>query len=371
MIDYDMYPDIVDSIVGFANHKTLLELRTTSRALRDTADRVLYEHIVVAGLLPDTTKSLLSPLGDRLPVLPELLQPCPDEAEDKIEEAGQLLAKARLIDFVVPPGPRAKMAEGGWRNTPLIRAMDRARPGTRPCAFRVIVSGGYDRAISVLQWPASTHTAIDDFFTRLSAVPTAVGGFWHYSPAVPTRFAFELAVGPPSRLTAVSANLRPHPSLFHSWRTVRKGAPVVVHFTLLGGGYTTATNNDLGVVMNIVPGIERLPLSMFLLVGLDEFPAEEFGPGGLPGDWPSRQQVLYQRLLAAVVERRTRIAPMRLPPDALRVRFLTRDQYRHLVGEKRLALETERPASFQDPADGMKSRPSRRERERERPRHLP
>lgn len=99
-------------------HVALLEVRTTSCALRETADRVLYEHIVVAGLLPDTTKSLLSPLGDRLPVQPELLQPCPaDEAEDKVEKGSRLLAKARLIDFVVPPGPRAKMAESGSRST--------------------------------------------------------------------------------------------------------------------------------------------------------------------------------------------------------------------------------------------------------------
>ncbi len=114
--------------------------------------------------------------------------------------------------------------------------MDRARPSTRPCAFRAITSGVCDRAISVLQWPASTHTAIGDLFIRLKGVQTAVVA----SGTTPRRAdAFRLRVGCRASVEAhcCLGQCPPAPQSVPPLGNCAQGARVVVHFKLFGGGY--------------------------------------------------------------------------------------------------------------------------------------
>lgn len=89
-LDASAYPHIFDQIFCLTPHAGLLVLRLVSRAVKDRVDARLFRHVLLCTPERASGLVLLSPTGDRLPLVPWDLDPAPApvhrDYDDPIEE---------------------------------------------------------------------------------------------------------------------------------------------------------------------------------------------------------------------------------------------------------------------------------------------
>lgn len=90
MLDILAYPHIFDQIFALTPYEGLLVLRLVNRAVKDRVDAQLFKHVLVCTPERASGLILLSPRGDRLPLVPWDLDPAPApdhrDYDDPIEE---------------------------------------------------------------------------------------------------------------------------------------------------------------------------------------------------------------------------------------------------------------------------------------------
>lgn len=89
-LDASAYPHIFDHVFTLTPHAGLLVLRLVSRAVKDRVDATLFRHVLLCTPERASGLVLLSPTGDRLPLVPWDLDPAPApdhrDYDDPIEE---------------------------------------------------------------------------------------------------------------------------------------------------------------------------------------------------------------------------------------------------------------------------------------------
>lgn len=89
-LDTSAYPHIFDQIFALTPHAGLMVLRLVSRAVKDRVDARLFRHVLLCTPERASGLVLLSPSGDRLPLVPWDLDPAPApehrDYDDPIEE---------------------------------------------------------------------------------------------------------------------------------------------------------------------------------------------------------------------------------------------------------------------------------------------
>jgi hypothetical protein len=351
MLDPDLYPHIFDIIIESTPREGLLKLRAACHGLRAIADRILFRHVVIDLVPSPGILEVVDPLGNRLPVVPHLLQP--SSCAHKIGQAAAILSEAEMIDvnarydlnFDYWAGWRAKVAQ-----TPILCALGRAHPEGLPWTIRLLVSYRHTTTISI---PETCKDAPQDspklppndmitFLTSLAAncgypQPSKifdgkdlVAGsqklespvvFWSSPATTPS------TVSPTTPPTAVRRRcvLRVgfHPSgdayayipasFYIDWPWSSVGTDYVIHFVKLH--WSSPLSSPHALSQGVLGGyLDYFPGTSYTLVGAEQLPCHPFGE-----QWK-----------------------LGVAKD-VSVMYLTQQEYRAKVGEERFAVETAPP----------------------------
>ncbi|KAL1412285.1 hypothetical protein Q8F55_000029 [Vanrija albida] len=90
VLDHTAYPDIVDAVIAFADERSLVALRTASRAFRDRVDALLLPHVAIDLTHVPDIHLVSASTGARLPFCPGKVS-CADVHASPLPGAGAQL----------------------------------------------------------------------------------------------------------------------------------------------------------------------------------------------------------------------------------------------------------------------------------------